>query len=192
MSKLPVVVMISGSGTNLQQIIDECHRETIEIKLVVSDQKEAFGVKRALLAGIPTIVHEQEKGQSRESYCESLIDVVESASPKLVILAGFMKILTPNFVNSFTIVNIHPALLPKFPGLHTHRRVLEAGDKEHGITIHFVDEGVDTGPIIHQVSMPILPDDTEETVEERIHQLEYYHYPRVIDHLARNTHMLQR
>lgn len=182
---LPVVVCISGNGSNLQKLIDECHGKTIDIIAVVSDQPNVYGLGRATRAGIPALVWEQHKDQTRDEYCRSLITLIDGYSPKLVIFAGFMKIMTPNFVNTFTIVNIHPSLLPKFPGLDTHQRAIDWGETEHGITIHFVDAGVDTGPILWQAQCPIHPNDTAETLKERVHKLEHYWYPEIIDSLAR-------
>ncbi len=180
---ISVVVMISGNGSNLQAIIDKCHGKSVNIEAVYSDEPQAYGLLRALNAGIPAITFEQTE-ESREKYCEELAESISFFEPKLIILAGFMKILTPNFVDRFKIVNIHPSLLPKYPGLHTHRRVLEAGELQHGITIHMVDHGVDTGPILHQAVTPVYSEDTEESLESRIHRLEHMWYPNIIDDLS--------
>ena len=183
----PIVVLISGSGTNLQQIIDKCHVPGIvNIKAVVSDNPTAYGLTRAGRARIDQVVKCQLGSETREAYCAALANAVASYDPRLIVLAGFMKILTASFVDVFPnrIINIHPALLPKHKGLHTHRRVLEAGDNEHGISIHWVTEELDAGPIILQRAFQVLPDDTEETLEQRVHELEYEWFPQVINDIA--------
>lgn len=185
----PIVVLISGNGSNLQAIIDKCHVPgDVEIKAVISDQPGAYGLHRALQAGIKAGVHKQVEGEPRDGYCFILADIIEDFEPELIVLAGFMKLLSPCFIDRFPnkIINIHPSLLPKYKGLHTHRRVLEAGDKEHGITIHWVTEELDSGPIIVQRRFPIMSDDTEETLEQKVHLLEHIWYPWVVSRIARN------
>ena len=185
--KLPIVVMISGNGSNLQAIMDQCHA-WVDILYVISDNKDAYGLQRAASAGIGTMIIEQGRFQSRDEYCAELIDFIKPLNPELIVLAGFMKILTPNFIETFDrIINIHPSLLPKHKGLHTHRRVLEAGDDRHGITIHFVNEELDAGPKIIQKAFDVQPDDTEESLEERVHVLEHEWYPWVVKEIATGT-----
>lgn len=186
---IPVVVFISGNGSNLQKLIDECHLKTIEIVCVISDEPDAYGLERARVANIGTLVARQLPSEDREAYSGRLADLTNVFSPELVIFAGFMKIMKPVFVNAFTIVNIHPSLLPKFPGLNTHQRALDAGETVHGITIHLVDEGVDTGRILHQAKCPIYPEDNAESLEHRVHHLEHLYYPKVIDELVLQIQM---
>jgi len=183
---IPIVVLISGNGTNLQAIINKCHGQTVDIKAVISDQFNAYGLKRAAASEIPTKVCPQ-RCITRDEYCLMLSDVVADYEPELIVLAGFMKILTPQFVNRFQnkIINIHPSLLPKYKGLNTHQRMKEAGDRTHGITIHVVNEELDSGPIILQKSISVFPVDDVEMIETRIHQLEHIWYPEVINTLAR-------
>lgn len=181
-----MVVLISGNGSNLQAIIDHCSND-VDIKAVVSDQPNAYGLQRAKNHNIPTEVVTLNPQEPRENYCERLIAIIQHYEPRLIVLAGFMKILTPNFIKAFPqTVNIHPSLLPKYKGLHTHRRVLEAGEKYHGITIHWVTEKLDDGPIVIQRQLEVHKDDTEQTLEDRIHRLEHRWYPHAIKMLAKN------
>ena len=182
----PIVVLISGNGSNLQAIIDKCHMPgNVDIKAVISDKSDAYGLVRAEAASIRPFVQPQYHFEEREEYCQILADTVACFRPELVVLAGFMKILTPNFIQLLPqTINIHPALLPKYKGLHTHKRVLEAGDREHGITIHWVTEELDSGPTILQRSLEIKVDDTVETLEHRIHELEHEWYPFVVNEIA--------
>lgn len=185
MTKLPIVVMISGNGSNLQAIINNC-QHLVDIVCVVSDQPNAYGLQRAQDAGIPTYVFVQQKNMGRNEYCWELIkNCLRPLRPELIVLAGFMKILTADFIKEFPrTVNIHPSLLPKYKGLHTHQRVLAAGDKHHGMTIHWVTEELDAGPIIWQKGFDIQPDDTEQTIEAKVHLLEHQWYPWVINEIA--------
>lgn len=187
----PIVVLISGDGTNLQSIIHKCHNVGyVEIKAVISDNEKAYGLTRAKLARVNPVIMEQEKGEAREQYCERLKRTVETYQPKLIVLAGFMKILTPTFINAFPkqIINIHPSLLPKYkgggPSFSTHKLVIQNKDKQHGMTIHWVNKQLDSGPIIRQRSFPIMSNDTEVTVEEKVHSLEYIWYPWVINQIS--------
>lgn len=185
---IPIVVFISGNGTNLQAIIDQCHGKTVDIVGVISDQETAYGLKRAQNANIPRFTMVQYNDETREDYCHRLRTLMLGLlKPKLIVLAGFMKILTPNFVNTFPkqIINIHPSLLPKHPGLNTHEKVLEEGDKEHGITIHLVNNELDAGPILMQRSISVIRSDTPSSLKDLIHTLEHEWYPEVINLLAR-------
>ncbi len=182
--KHPIVVLISGSGTNLQAIIDACENGFIpcRIALVLSNKKEAYGLVRAEKHGIPTAVVEHRNFPTREEFEKELIRVIEPHEPELICLAGFMRVLTPLFVNHFKnrIMNIHPALLPSFPGTHGQKQALDYGVKFTGATVHFVDEGTDTGPIIIQAVVPVYDDDTEETLAKRILKEEHKIYPLAI------------
>ncbi|MTC72788.1 phosphoribosylglycinamide formyltransferase [Providencia sp. wls1919] len=179
-----IVVLISGSGSNLQSIIDACQRHEIDgqIVAVISNKSDAYGLVRAQEAGIPALCVSSKAFTDRQAYDAALLDAIEQYQPDLVVLAGFMRILTPEFVKHFTgkMLNIHPSLLPKYPGLHTHRRALENGDKEHGTSVHFVTEELDGGPIILQGHVPVLPQDTEDDLVERVKLQEHLIYPQVI------------
>ena len=186
--RLPIVIMFSGNGSNMQAIMDRCD-SFVKIKGVVTDNPFAYGIHRAAKANLPTIVHVQKPDETREQYCEMLASEVRVFEPELIVLAGFMKILTPNFIQSFSrSINIHPSLLPKFKGLDTHKRVLEAYKRgevnTHGVTIHWVNEELDSGPIIMQDALDIREWDTEETLEARIHELEHMWYPWTITKIA--------
>ncbi len=177
--KLPLVVLISGSGSNLQAIIDNTKNDpAVEIKAVISNKAGVLGLERATHAGIETGVLDHTAYPDRESYDQALGDLIESYQPELVVLAGFMRILTPAFVARFhgRMLNIHPSLLPNYRGLHTHRRVLEAGDKEHGASVHFVTEELDGGPLILQAQVPVLEGDNEERLGARVLTREHLIY----------------
>ena len=176
------VILISGSGSNLQAFIDTLHPDQAHIVAVISNRADAYGLKRAAQAGIPTVVLSHRDFANRASYDQALAKVVDSYQPELVILAGFMRILTADFVSRYQgrLLNIHPSLLPKYTGLHTHQRALEAGDTEHGATVHFVTEELDGGPAIMQSHVPVLADDTVETLTERVRQTEHRLYPLVV------------
>ena len=184
-----LVVLISGSGSNLQAIIDAIATGQLEarIQAVISNQADAYGLQRARQAGINTHIIAHQDYPDREAFDQQLAAVIDSYQPDLVVLAGFMRILTPDFVRHYAgkMINIHPSLLPKYKGLHTHKRVLEAGDTEHGLTIHYVTVDLDSGPILTQVRVPVQADDTEQTLAARVLQQEHIAYPRVIQTLAR-------
>lgn len=180
-----IAVLASGSGTNLQAIIDKLHKNPevdIEIAVVISDNRRAYALERARKAGIPAIFVDMKRFPSREAFDDEIDRILESYGVELVVLAGYMKILQPKFVRKWRnrILNIHPALLPAFPGMHAVRQALDYGVKVTGVTIHFVDEGVDTGPIIAQEPVRVRDDDTEEALLERIHQVEHRLYPEII------------
>jgi phosphoribosylglycinamide formyltransferase-1 len=182
-AKLPVVVLISGSGSNLQAIIDGASADLpVEIRAVISNKSDAYGLERARTAGIETRVLDHREYEDRESYDSALGDLVEEFEPGLVILAGFMRILTPEFVQRFRgrMFNIHPSLLPKFRGLHTHERAIEAGEKEHGASVHFVTEELDGGPLILQVRVPVEADDTPDSLAARVLTQEHIIYPTAV------------
>jgi phosphoribosylglycinamide formyltransferase-1 len=193
---LKVVILISGNGSNLQAIIDyiQQRRLPISIEAVISNRADAFGLTRASQADIPTQVLEHQRYADRAEYDQALQDCLTRYQPDLIVLAGFMRILGPALVNAFhdRIINIHPALLPKFPGLHTYRQALAAGETVHGTTVHFVTETVDAGPIIAQSSFPITPPDTEETLQARTQTLEHELYPKVIEWYAKGLFQLEK
>jgi len=181
--KLPLVVLISGSGSNLQAIIDAAAADLpVDIRAVVSNKANAFGLERARKAGIATRVLDHRDFEDRESYDLALGDLIEGFQPGLVILAGFMRILTPALVSRFhgRMLNIHPSLLPKFRGLHTHERAIEAGEALHGASVHFVTEELDGGPIIIQAQVPVLDDDDPDTLAARVLVQEHILYPTAI------------
>ncbi len=179
-----IVILISGRGTNMERIIRASKEDEIpaDVVLVVSDNPEAGGLRKAQAHGVATAVIPYRAFPDRQTFEKRLIEVVQQAEPDLICLAGFMKILSPEFIRTFQgrIMNIHPALLPSFPGLHAQRQALEYGVKISGCTVHFVDEGVDTGPIIVQKAVPVLEDDTEETLSARILREEHRAYPEAI------------
>jgi len=183
--ELPIGVLISGSGTNLQAIIDAIEEKRLDavIRVVISNREDAFGLVRARKHHIPTEVLDHRKFSSREAYDEALVGILQRRQVELVILAGFMRLLSPVFVKAFSnrIMNIHPALLPAFPGLHVQRKAVEHGVRFSGCTVHFVNEGCDEGPIIIQAVVPVFPDDTEESLSARILKEEHRIYPRAIE-----------
>ena len=183
MAKEKLGVLCSGRGTDLQSIIDAIAAGQVpaEIAIVLTD-KEAYALERARKAGIEAVCVDRKQFEGREPFEKALIEKLEAAGVTLVVLAGFMRILTPYFVGHFAgrIMNIHPALLPSFPGAHAHRDVLAYGVKVSGCTVHFVDEGTDSGPIIMQAAVPVLDDDTEETLGARVLKEEHRIYPECI------------
>ncbi len=185
---LPIVVLLSGSGSNLQAIIDRITEGQLNARImaVISNKADAFGLQRAQQAGIPTEVIEHQQFDSRESFDTQLIKTIDKYQPELIVLAGFMRILTDEFVNHYCgkMINIHPSLLPKYRGLHTHRRALEAGDNEHGLSIHFVSSELDGGPVILQKTVPVMAGDTEQVLAQRVLAEEHKAYPQVIQWIA--------
>lgn len=187
--KLPLVVLISGSGSNLQAIIDATgHGLPAKIRAVVSNRPSAFGLQRAQQAGIKTRVLDHREFSDREHYDRALADLVDSFQPRLIVLAGFMRILSADFVRRFRgrMLNIHPSLLPKYRGLHTHQRVLQAGDPEHGASVHFVTEELDGGPLVLQARVPVKAKDDADTLAARVLAREHIIYPTVIRWIAEN------
>ncbi|GAB6069962.1 phosphoribosylglycinamide formyltransferase [Thiomicrorhabdus hydrogeniphila] len=180
-----IAVLISGSGSNLQAIINHQkeHADLYQIALVVSNRPDAYGITRAKKANIPTQVIDHKKYDSREAFDCALQTVIDSANIDLLVLAGFMRILTTEFTAHFLgkMLNIHPSLLPKYTGLHTHQRALEAGDTKHGLSIHFVTAELDGGPVILQAEVDIEANDTEETLAAKIHTQEHIAYPLVVE-----------
>ncbi|MCW8932240.1 MAG: phosphoribosylglycinamide formyltransferase [Gammaproteobacteria bacterium] len=181
---LPIVVLVSGGGSNLQTIIDRIEDKTLNAKIcaVICNKPDAYGIERAKKAAIPTEIIDHNQYDNRESFDAELTRCIEKYQPELIVLAGFMRILTDDFVNHFygKMINIHPSLLPKYRGLHTHKRALEAGDSEHGLSIHYVSAELDGGPVILQKKVPILKNDTESSLAERVLVQEHIAYPQVI------------
>lgn len=183
-----VAVLASGSGTNLQALIDQVHgRHGIEIVRVASDKPGARALERADSAGIPVAVFALCDFADRAARDEAIAAQLASDDVELVVLAGYMAILSPEFIGAFfgRIINVHPSLLPAFPGLDAIGQALDAGAAETGVTVHYVDEGVDTGPVIAQESLTIEPGDTHETLAERIHAIEHRLLPEVVAQIAR-------
>ncbi len=192
---LPIVVLISGNGSNLQAIIDAIkHGELpIDIRGVISNRPRAFGLERARQAGIPTVIIDHSRFADREDFDAALQTAIDRFEPALVVLAGFMRILTPALVRHYhgRMINVHPSLLPAFRGLDTHRRALEAGVAEHGLSIHFVTDELDGGPVIIQQRVPLLANDDVETLAARVQAAEHRLYPRVIAWIATGRLSLQ-
>jgi phosphoribosylglycinamide formyltransferase-1 len=176
-----IAILISGGGTNLQSIIDsvESGYLDLEIAVVLSNKEDAFGLTRARNHGIHTIVVKHGDFSSREAFEEKIIDLLEELDVDLVVLAGFMRVLTPLFVNHYhhRVMNIHPALLPSFAGIHAQQQAFDYGVRFTGCTTHFVDEGTDTGPIILQAVVPVLPDDTVDSLASRVLKEEHRVFP---------------
>ena len=179
-----VAVLISGEGSNLQALLDAASAGTLgaEIAVVVSNRAAARGLVRSRDAGVPAR-HLGGKDITREAYDEALAALLAEYSPDLLVLAGFMRIFSPGFVASFEgrILNIHPSLLPSYPGLDTHRRVLEAGERWHGATVHFVTVDLDAGPAVLQYRLPVRADDTVESLTARVHVGEHFILPRAVE-----------
>ncbi len=183
-SKLPLVVLISGRGSNLQSIIDTISDGSLpaEMRAVLSNEPDAYGLERARRAGVETRVVNHRDYKSRRQFDTALMNIIDEFDPGLVVLAGFMRILTPAFVNHYSgrLMNIHPSLLPDFPGLDTHQRALDAGVKEHGASVHFVTPDLDGGPVIVQARVPVKESDDADTLAARVLEREHVIYPQAI------------
>ena len=182
---MKIAVLVSGSGTNLQAIIDQLHRDAasgIEISVVISDRRKAYALTRAQEAGISTDVVRLKDFPDRNQFDAEISRLIEVHGAELIVLAGFMKLFQPEFVQKYRhrIINIHPALLPAFPGAHPVSDALAYGVKVSGVSVFFVDEGVDSGPIIAQVPVLVLESDDEASLHARIHAEEHRLYPQVI------------
>ena len=181
---VPIGVLISGSGTNLQAIIDAIATKKLDanIAVVLSNKADAYGLARAQNQGIRTEVLDHKVFASREAYDQAVVDLLRGRGVELVVLAGFMRLLSPVFIKAYSnrIMNIHPALLPSFPGLHVQKKALDHGVRFAGCTVHFVNEDCDEGPIIIQAVVPVYPDDSEEQLAARILKQEHRIYPRAI------------
>ncbi|HLQ27196.1 MAG TPA: phosphoribosylglycinamide formyltransferase [Acidiferrobacterales bacterium] len=187
-SPAAVVVLISGRGTNLQAILDQtaAHQLPIEIRAVISNNPNALGLERARNARLPTHIVDHRAFASRADFDSALMQVTDNYRPQLVILAGFMRILGKEFIRHYQgrLINIHPSLLPEFPGLNTHARALRSGAVRHGASVHFVTDVVDRGPVILQAVVPVKPGDTVQTLAERVLKEEHRIYPLAIRWLA--------
>ncbi len=185
---LRIVVLISGNGSNLQAIIDDIHDDEInaQVVAVISNTHEAYGLTRAEQAGIDAIVVDSKNATSRQAYDQQLQQQIDQYKPDLIVLAGFMRIFSDEFVNHYhgQLINIHPSLLPKYQGLNTHQRVLDARDTHHGASVHFVIPELDAGPLILQAEVAIHNDDTAEALAQRVHEQEHIIYPLVIKWFA--------
>jgi len=181
---LSIVTLISGRGSNFEAIVKTAQKEAWPVNFsgVIANHSAAKGLDFARSEGIPAFTVEHRAHATRESFDEALIHKIDQLGADLVVLAGFMRILTPQFIRHFEgrLINIHPALLPQFPGLHTHERALEAGVKTHGATVHFVTEGVDEGPIICQAAVPVMAGDSPDTLAARVLAAEHQIYPRAV------------
>jgi len=188
MSPLSIVVLISGRGSNLQSLIQAQQQGALNsaLKAVISNRPEAAGLQYASAQQIDTVVVEPARFEGREAYDQALIEAIDPYQPQLVVLAGFMRILTPTFVHHYAgrLVNIHPSLLPRFKGLHTHQRALDAGVEVHGASVHYVTEELDGGPVFLQVEIPVFREDHADTLAERLLQQEHRLYPAAIQLIA--------
>ena len=182
------VILISGNGSNLQSLIDNAKKIDLEICSVISNKEDAFGLKRAERANISTNFVDPNRFESREDFDKQLITIIDELDISLIILAGYMRILSSDFINHFAgkILNIHPSLLPKFPGLNTHRKAIDAKEKYHGATVHFVTEELDGGPIISQEIVEVDSIDTEYSLAQKVLEKEHILYPRVIHWYTQN------
>ena len=192
----PIVVLISGSGSNLQALIDQSlqGKLDVEIKAVISNKADAFGLERAKKAGIPAHALSHKEFDSREAFDSALQQLIDQYQPKLVVLAGFMRILTETFTQHFEgrMLNIHPSLLPKFKGLDTHQRAIDAKEAEHGVSVHFVSSELDAGAVIIQASTPIERNDDADSLAQKVHALEHVIYPLAVKWFSEGRLTLQQ
>lgn len=179
-----VVVLLSGTGSNLQALIDsdDVKASPTTLRAVISNRADAPGLQRAKNAGIDTRVLDHTAFEGREAFDAALIEIIDTFNPHLVVLAGFMRILSADFVRHYQgrLLNIHPSLLPKYKGLHTHQRALEAQDREHGCSVHFVTEELDGGPLVVQAVIPVESEDTPSSLAQRVHAQEHRIYPLAV------------
>ena len=179
-----VVVLLSGTGSNLQALIDSTRTgdSPARIAAVISNRSDAYGLQRAREAGIATRTLDHKAFEGREAFDSALVELIDAFNPKLVVLAGFMRILSADFVRHYAgrLLNIHPSLLPKYKGMHTHQRALDAGDSEHGCSVHFVTEELDGGPLVVQAVVPVESDDSAQTLAQRVHTQEHRIYPLAV------------
>jgi phosphoribosylglycinamide formyltransferase 1 len=193
--RLPIAILISGRGSNMSTIAERAaaHALPVVVRVVISDQPAAPGLQSAAAMQLPTRVLSPREFADKAAYERALAELIIEHGAKLVVLAGFMRILSAQFIAAFSgrILNVHPSLLPKYRGLHTHRRVLEAGDQVHGVSIHFVTEELDGGPVIVQSRVPVRSGDTEATLSARVQRHEHRIYPLAIDWFARGRLVLR-
>ena len=179
-----VVVLLSGTGSNLQALIDSTRTgdSPVRIAAVISNRSDAYGLQRARAAGIETRDLDHTAFDGREAFDSALIELIDAFNPQLVVLAGFMRILSAGFVRHYEgrLLNIHPSLLPKYKGMHTHQRALDAGDSEHGCSVHFVTEELDGGPLVVQAVIPVESEDTPSSLAQRVHAQEHRIYPLAV------------
>lgn len=192
---LNIVVLISGSGTNLQAIISHIQQGNLpaRISAVISNNADAYGLQRARQADIPTVVVEHRDYGTREAFDQQLAQTIDAYQPELVVLAGFMRILSDAFVKKYQgkMINIHPSLLPKYRGLNTHQRVLDAGEIQHGASVHYVVPELDSGPVILQAAVDVAHDDDAASLAQRVHEVEHQIYPAAIKLIATQRVRLQ-
>ena len=176
------VVLISGNGSNLQSIIDNAKSIDLNICCVVSNKKDAFGLKRAAKVDIPCVALDETLFDSKLGFDQEIMKIIDNCQAEVIILAGYMRILSADFISKYSgkILNIHPSLLPKFPGLNTHQRAIDASEKKHGASVHFVTEEVDGGPVIAQQSVNIDSTDNPQTLAKKVLEKEHILYPQVI------------
>lgn len=183
-----IVVLISGSGTNMQAIVEACQQQRIdgEVVGVISNKANVGGLEKAADAAIPTAVLSHKDYDTREAYDADLQQLIDGFQPDVVVLAGFMRILTAEFTQHYhgRMLNIHPSLLPKYRGINTHQRALDNGDKEHGVSVHFVTEELDGGPVILQARVPVFEGDEASDLQQRVHAQEHRIYPLVVQWLC--------
>ncbi len=183
-----IIILLSGNGSNFQAIYDAIQQNQwpISIQAVISDNPNAFGLQRAQTVNLPTIVIDPKDYIDKASWQEALTATLQFYAADLIILAGFMRILPAALIDKFTnkIINIHPSLLPKYKGLHTHEKVLAAGESNHGCSIHVVTTVLDDGPILAQARCSVSKDDTARTLQQKVHQLEHNLYPQVINDIS--------
>ncbi|NWD05285.1 phosphoribosylglycinamide formyltransferase [Pseudomonas gingeri] len=179
-----VVVLLSGTGSNLQALIDDVRTggNPARIAAVISNRADAYGLQRARDVGIDTRSLDHKAFEGREAFDAALIELIDAFNPQLVVLAGFMRILSADFVRHYQgrLLNIHPSLLPKYKGLHTHQRALDAGDAEHGCSVHFVTEELDGGPLVVQAVVTVESDDSAQSLAQRVHAQEHRIYPLAV------------
>jgi phosphoribosylglycinamide formyltransferase-1 len=194
-NKRKIAVLLSGNGSNLQAIIDyqKTNEAHYEIVAVLSNKEDAYGLKRAESHGILTIVLNHNDFTDRESFDQMMINLLDGLEPELIVLAGFMRILSSEFTEHYQgrLINIHPSLLPKYTGLNTHERAIAAKDKEHGLSIHYVTEELDGGPVFMQATTDIAADDTSDSLKQKIHHLEHLTYPLMIDWISQGRIQLK-
>ena len=181
-----VVVLISGNGSNLQALIDASVHANFKIAAVISNHPDAYGLERARRDDIPALTVNHRDFENRAQFDQALMDQIDPFHPDLLVLAGFMRILGPRFVQHYQgrILNIHPSLLPRYPGTNTHQRVLDAGDQEHGVSVHFVTEDLDGGPLVAHARVEVRTDDTATSLAQRVHTREHIIYPHVVSWFA--------
>ncbi len=187
MNTFKVAVLISGNGSNLKALIDSFKKEDsdIDINCVISNKKDAFGLERAARASIDNHFVDHTKFKNRETFDQELIQILDGYDPDLIVLAGFMRILSEVFIEKYMgkLINIHPSLLPKYPGLDTHQKVIENNDRLHGVTVHYVDKSLDSGPVCGQSMLEVETTDVEE-LQNQIHKLEHKLYPHIVSLIA--------